>query len=222
MSRSGLASGLMESENVIGAFSEQQAASISGLSLYQIRQWNKHGLIRPAFEKGKEGTPYARLYSFRDLVSLQILDDLRNHKKVPLAHLRDVASSLRHFGDERWIATTLYVLGKRVVFENPKTSQREEVVSKQRVFDIPLRVVARNTREKIRRLSDRSDRTGEIEKRRMVSGNRRVFAGTRIPVSGVIDFLRAGYPPEAVLKEFPDLTLRDIEAAAAEMNPQAA
>lgn len=212
----------MESENVIGAFSEEQAASISGLSIYQIRFWNKDGLIRPSFDAGQRGIPYGRLYSFRDLVSLQILDDLRNGKKVPLSHLREVSDKLAHMGDEKWIRSTLYVLGRRVVFENPGTKQREEIVSGQRVFDIPLRVVARNTREKIRKLNDRTAKAGTAEKRRFVSGNRRVFAGTRVPVSGVIDFLRAGYSTEAILREFPDLMPEDVTCAALEMDNQAA
>lgn len=209
-------------DTVIGAFSEQQACAISGLSLYQIRQWNSEGLIRPSFTEGKKGAPYSRLYSFRDLVSLQILDDLRNAKSVSLSHMKEVASKLEHLGDDRWIATTLYVLGRRVVFKNPATDQREEVVSRQRVFDIPLRVVARNTRAKIRGLSDRSEKVGSAEKRRFVSGSRRVFSGTRIPVEGVIDFLEAGYSDADIIREYPVLTSRDIDLAKSELSQRVA
>lgn len=212
----------MESATVIGAFSEQQAAAVSGLSLYQIRQWNREGLIGPSFQQGEKGSAFARIYSFRDLVCLQILDDLRNQKRIPLSHLREVADALRHLGNERWIATTLYVLGKRVVFQNPDTRQREEVVSRQRVFDIPLRIVARDTRAKIRDLNDRSEKLGEFEKRRFVSSSRQVFSGTRVPVSGVIEFLAAGFSAEKILREFPDLRAEDVEAARAEMDKQAA
>jgi DNA-binding transcriptional MerR regulator len=203
----------MDSENVIGAFSEEQASAISGLSPYQLRQWSREGIFHPAFEVEEKGVPYGRLYSFRDLVSLQVLDDLRNRKRVPLSHLRKVAERLAHLGDRRWIATTLYVLGRRVVFDNPRTKQREEVVSGQRVFNIPLRVVARNTREKIQQLNDRSSKIGKFERNRFVSSNRRVFSGTRIPVDGVIEFLAAGYHSDQILREFPDLTETDLNAA---------
>ncbi len=212
----------MEPNNVIGAFSEAQASLISGLSMYQLRQWQDWGLFEPGFTPAKKGTPYGRLYSFRDLVTLQILNDLRNNKKIPLNHLREVSRKLAHLGEERWIATTLYVLGKRVVFENPASNQREEIVSGQRVFDIPLRVVARNTRAKIRALNDRSGQEGQIEKRRFVSGNRRVFAGTRVPVKAVIDFLRAGYTPAQILKEYPELTAKDVRSAETEAKSKAA
>lgn len=212
----------MELDNVIGAFSEEQAAAISGLSIYQLRNWCDEGLIEPSFGLGKKGAPYGRLYSFRDLVSLQVLDDLRNRKKIPLSHLRDVSSRLAHMGDKKWIAATLYVLGKRVVFDNPRTSQREEVVSGQRVFDIPLRIVARNTRTRIEEINERSAKVGQVERRRFVSGNRRVFAGTRITVEGVIDFLRAGYADAAILREFPGLTAADIAVARSELRDTAA
>ncbi|MEM8919319.1 MAG: DUF433 domain-containing protein [Pseudomonadota bacterium] len=212
----------MEQNNVIGAFSEAQASAISGLSAYQLRQWQEWGLFEPGFVPAKKGTPFGRIYSFRDLVTLQILNDLRNNKKIPLAHLREVSLKLAHLGEERWIATTLYVLGKRVVFENPSSHQREEVVSGQRVFDIPLRVVARNTREKIRALNDRTGKEGEVEKHRFVSGNRRVFAGTRIPVQAVIDFLKAGYTADQILREYPELTAKDVRSAKTEAKSQAA
>ena len=212
----------MGNDNVIGAFSEDQAARISGLSKYQLIQWSREGLICASFAAKQRGIPYGRLYSFRDLVSLQILDDLRNQKKVPLSHLREVARKLSHLGDARWIATTLYVLGKRVVFENPNTKKREDVVSGQRVFDIPLRIVARNTRERISELNDRSQEVGKTSQRRFVSGNRKVFAGTRVPFSGVIDFLRAGHGAEMILREFPDLSLADISLAQSAMESQAA
>lgn len=203
----------MEHENVIGAFSEEQAATISGLSVYQLREWNRRGFFHPAYDAGAKGVPFGRIYSFRDLVSLQVLDDLRNRKHVPLSHLRQVAARLAHLGESRWIATTLYVLGKRVVFDNPSTLQREEVVSGQRVLNIPLRVVARSTRERIHGLNDRSHKIGQFEQSRFVSSNRRVFNGTRVPLEGVLDYLKAGYGSEQIIREFPDLTEADVSAA---------
>lgn len=212
----------MESESVIGAFSEEHASAISGLSVFQLQSWCKEGLIKPSFATDQKGIPYGRLYSFRDLVSLQILNDLRNNKKIPLSHLREVAEKLSHLGDRKWIGLTLYVLGKRVVFNNPRTAQREEIVSGQRVFDIPLRVVARSTRDKIAELNDRSQKLGSAEQKRFVSGNRRVFKGTRVPVQGVIDFLKAGYSADQIIREFPDLTIEDISFAEGEIRDQAA
>jgi uncharacterized protein (DUF433 family) len=44
-------------------------------------------------------------------------------------------------------------------------------------------------------------------------GHKLVFAGTRIPVDTVIEYLEAGRSVEEVLQAFPDLTRDDIDAA---------
>lgn len=203
----------MESDNVIGAFSEDQASRISGVSLYQLRQWDREGFFPAAYKADQQHIPFGRLYSFRDLVSLQVLNDLRNNKKIPLRHLRQVSDKLAHFGDRKWSGTTLYVLGKRVVLEHPDTNHREDVVSGQQVLNIPLRVVIKNTRDRIKELSRRDSVAGEFEKAKFVAHNEQVFRGTRIPVSMVIEFHVAGYSVARILREFPDLTETDVEAA---------
>jgi uncharacterized protein (DUF433 family) len=40
-----------------------------------------------------------------------------------------------------------------------------------------------------------------------------VFAGTRVPVATVLDYLAHGYSDERILEAFPDLTTSDIAAA---------
>lgn len=203
----------MESENVIGAFSEEQASRISGVSVYQLRQWDREGFFPAAYGVDQPHVPFGRLYSFRDLVSLQVLNDLRNNKKIPLHHLRKVSEKLGHLGDRKWSGTTLYVLGKRVVLEDPATKQREDIVSGQHVLNIPLRVVIKNTRDKIKNLNQRDGVIGEFTRGRFVANNEIVFSGTRIPVSMIIEFYEAGYTVASIRREFPDLTETDIEAA---------
>lgn len=203
----------METDNVIGAFSEDQASRISGVSIYQLRQWDRAGFFPATYGDGMHHVPYGRLYSFRDLVSLQVLNDLRNHKRISLNHLRDVSEKLSHLGDRKWSGTTLYVLGRRVVLEDPKTRNREDVVSGQKILNIPLRVVIKNTRDRIREISNRDEEIGKFSRARFVAYNELVFSGTRIPVSMVIDFHEAGYSVEGILREFPDLAKGDVEAA---------
>jgi uncharacterized protein (DUF433 family)/DNA-binding transcriptional MerR regulator len=203
----------MVGNNVIGAFSEEQASRISGVSIYQLRQWDSEGFFPAAFGVGKHHVPFGRLYSFRDLVSLRVLNDLRNDKKIPLSHLRDVSAKLSHLGDQKWSGTTLYVLGKRVVLEDPATRSREDIVSGQRVLNIPLRVVIKNTRDRIKELNNRDTALGQFTRGKFVSYNELVFSGTRIPVSIVIEFHEAGYSLTKILQEFPDLTKTDVEAA---------
>jgi uncharacterized protein (DUF433 family)/DNA-binding transcriptional MerR regulator len=201
-------------EDVIGAFSEADAAQLSGLSVGQLRSWDRKGFVLPSYAETNRDLPYSRVYSFRDIVSLRVLGQLRNEHKVPLQHLRQVSDTLAHLGDARWTATTLYVLGKRVVFTDPRTDERVEVVSGQRVFDIPLRVAISDTRKAIATLNDRSETTGgKIVHGKFTLQNEPVFEGTRIPVAAVRRYLDAGYSPNAIMEEFPDLTPADIETA---------
>ncbi|MEQ1498058.1 MAG: DUF433 domain-containing protein [Novosphingobium sp.] len=203
----------MERDNIIGAFSEEQASRISGVSIYQLRHWDKEGFFPAAFGTTQQHVPFGRLYSFRDLVSLQVLNNLRNDNKIALSHLREVSERLSHLGDQKWSSTTLYILGRRVVLENPATKHREDVVSGQRVFNIPLRIVIKNTKDRIKQLNNRTDTLGEFSKGKFVAHNEMVFSGTRIPVSLVIEFYQAGYATDKIIREFPDLTVADVEAA---------
>lgn len=210
--RTGRKHKLVDRESIIGAFSEEQAQRLSGVSINQLRRWDADGFFLPSIADLKH-VPFGRIYSFRDIVSLRVLNDLRNEKGIPLAHLREVSQTLAHFGEERWTRTTLYVLGKRVVFEDPRTRLRQEVVSGQRVFDIPLRVVIASTRKAVQALSDRSDKGGQVVRARFVSQNELVVAGTRVPISAVQQFAQAGYTIDQIIKEYPDLTPEDVTAA---------
>ena len=203
---------MSEADNIVGAFSEEQAARLSGVSLNQLRRWDADEFFCPSFSDAK-GVPFGRIYSFRDIVSLRVLNDLRNKKKISLSHLREVSRELSHLGDEKWTATTLYVLGRRVVFDDPRTNLRQEVVSGQRVFDIPLRVVISSTRRAVQELNDRSDRIGQIVRARFIAQNEPVIAGTRVSVTAIREFAEDGYSVARIIKEYPVLTEADVAAA---------
>lgn len=204
----------MSSDAIIGAFSEEQAATLSGVSINQLRRWDADQFFRPSYSDVR-GVPYGRVYSFRDLVSLRVLNDLRNKKRIPLSHLRGVSEKLAHLGDAKWTATTLYVLGKRVVFDDPHTDLREEIVSGQRVFDIPLRVVITSTRAAVRKLSKRENEVGKLSRARFVAQNEPVISGTRVPVAAIQDFAAAGYSPSRIVREYPGIMEADVAAALA-------
>lgn len=204
----------MSLENVIGAFSEADAAKLAGLTVGQLRAWSKKGLMRPSFAEADHRVPYSKIYSFRDIVSLRVLGQLRNKHEVSLQHLRQVSDKLAHLGDARWISTTLYVLGKRVVLTDPSDQQRKEVVNGQRVFDIPLRVVMEDTRKAIADLNRRGQaQVGKVVHGKFTLQNEPVFDGTRIPVATVKRYIDAGFSAESIIQDFPDVTLEDIEFA---------
>ena len=55
--------------------------------------------------------------------------------------------------------------------------------------------------------------SGQVVKRRGVHASAPVFAGTRIRVSTVQDYLRHGFAAEAILEAFPDLRPADVDEA---------
>lgn len=202
------------SNAVIAAFTEEQVERLAGVSQRQLRYWANDKFFVPSLAFEEEDMPVLRMYSFRDLVCLKVINALRNDAKIPLGHLREVKDKLSHLGDDLWAKTTLYVLGKKVVFDNPETGEKEEVASGQGVLQIPLLVVSGNMEEAVKTMRQRNAASiGKIEKKRGVSHSKPVISGTRIPVKSVQAFSEAGYSIDEIMKQYPTLTREDIRAA---------
>ena len=200
--------------NIIAAFTEEQTSRLTGVSMFQLRSWDETRFFVPSIVYGNRRTPYSRLYSFRDLASLKVLDQLRNQAMVPLKQLREVKQKLAHLGDDLWATTTLYVLHKKVVFQSPHHDFREEVVSGQEVLEIPLKLVTGGLEDAVRSMRGRDlGLVGQIDRKKTIAHNQPVIAGTRIPVRSIQAFAQAGYSVSRIRKEYPTLTDADIEAA---------
>lgn len=205
---------MTEAGNVVAAFSEEHVQRLTGISPRQLRHWDRVGFFKPSLADESRDLPYGRVYSFLDVICLQVFNALRNEAKVPLSHLRDVKERLAHLGEKMWAKTTLYVLNRRVIFHNDDTDRKEEIVSGQGVLQITLEVVKANMKDRVRTLWERDASTvGHVQRKRNVVGNRRVIAGTRIPVTAIKSFTDAGYTVEQVKKQYPGLTEADIQAA---------
>ena len=199
---------------VISAFTEDHAVRLTGISSGQLRYWDRTDFFRPTLGYENRRAAHSRVYSFRDVVCLKIVNALRNEAKVPLPHLRDVKDKLQHLGEDLWSKITLYVLNRRVVFFNPETDRKEDVVTGQGVLQIPLKVVSGDMEDAVRALWRRDKSSiGRIERHRNVASNQAVIAGTRIPVRAIKAFAEAGYSIDAIQKEYPTLTEQDIQAA---------
>ena len=188
---------------------------MTGISLRQLRYWDRTGFFSPGLaDKRSNGDAY-NLYSFRDLVSLKVLNSLRNDAGVSLQHLREVKAKLENLGDDLWARTTIYVLGRKVVYET-ESERLEEVVSGQKVLRIPLRVAGDDMEQAVRRSRERAaDEIGRVANYRGVSQSRPVIAGTGIRVSSIKAFHDAGYSTTQILSEYPTLTEQDVAAAIA-------
>lgn len=199
----------MSDKPIIRVFSREDAERLTGISRSQLAYWNRTGFFHPSLAEVEP-----RAYSFRDLVSLQVLNTLRNESRVSLPHLRKTKTKLQTYGDDVWAKTTLYVLNRRVIFDNPATGEREEVVSGQGVLQIPLEVVRGRMEDAVRRLwtRERAD-IGRLARKRGVASNKLVVAGTRVPVSAIKAFRKNGLTVREILEQFPSLKERDVRAA---------
>jgi uncharacterized protein (DUF433 family) len=201
--------------NIIGAFSEEQVSRLTGLSRAQLRAWNRRGFIRPEFKTGDNPrSPFTYIYSFKDLLKLRVLNQLRNVHGVQMKELERVERALAHLGDDRWTSQKLWVSNRKVVFVEPESRRKREIASKQFVAEIALEVITSDARVDIQKLNRRDEgEVGLIVKKRHVHSSDPVFSGTRIPVAAIAEYIRLGYDDGDILDRFPDLQPGDLDAA---------
>jgi uncharacterized protein (DUF433 family) len=131
-----------------------------------------------------------------------------------MIELERVERELAHMGDEKWTSQKLWVGNRKVVFEEPESQRKREVASKQFVAEIALEVVTSDARKDIERMNRRNGgEVGQIVKKKHIHSSDPVFSGTRIPVTAVIGYLKAGFADGDIVDRFPTLEVGDIEAA---------
>lgn len=198
---------------VIGAFSEDQTVHLANVSRHLLREWDRRGLLKPSYGVADPHVPYGRIYSFRDVVSARVLGQLVKFR-VRYKHLAEVHRELSAKSDAPWASTVLYVCGGEVVVGEPGTRRRHKLLSGQRVFDIPLKVAITGVRAEIAKLNERTDeKRGKVDRERYVAQGQYVIKGTRVPVSLIASFAKAGYSVKDILREYPDLAAEDVAAA---------
>lgn len=204
----------MDAVNVIAAFSEENVERLTGITKAQLRYWDRTGFFVPSYADENRRAAFARVYSFRDVAALRVLHALRNQNNVPLQQLRRVAQRLTGLADNKWTGTTLWVVGKKVLFQEPGDPRPKEVVTGQYILDVPLKKIVAATQRDVRRLLARPPgKVGTVEQSRYVNHNAWVLAGTRIPTRAVRRFHEAGYTVDQIISEYPELTSEDVQAA---------
>lgn len=199
---------------IIATFTEEQVSRLTGISLRQLRYWASDAFYVPSLNTNDTGIYGLRLYSFRDLVCLKVINAIRNDAKISLKELRATKERLAHLGEDMWAKTTLYIHGKRVVFDNPETGEKEEASTGQGVLQIPLKVVTGQMEDAVHAMRSRKvEAIGRIEKRRGVAQNQPVIFGTRIPVRSIQAFANVGYSVDEINRQYPTITKDDIRAA---------
>lgn len=207
-------------DSVIAAFSEDHTSNLTGITISQLRYWDRTDFYRPSYAEENRRLAFSRIYSFKDIVALRVLNVLRNQYSVSLHHLRDVSIKLSHLAENRWTGIRLYVLNKRVIWHEPGTELPQEIITGQYVVPMLLETVISDTQrdvnKKVKQLNVRkSSEQGRIVRSRFVSHNAPVIAGTRITVGSIKRYVQAGFTVDAILLEYPDLTKKDVKAAIA-------
>lgn len=198
----------------VGAFTEAQAARVTGLSVRQLRQWARTGMF-PATHTA-EGGGGRRIYSFRDLVGLRTLAAIREVGRVSLTRLREAAGWLKREHETPWSSLKFWVGPKGTLyFGDPKSGAPISAGPPyQAGIPVALDEIVAQVRQQASALRHRAPAdVGQIARYRGVMGNARVFAGTRILVQTVAEMLEDGVGVEEILREFPTLTAADVAAA---------
>jgi uncharacterized protein (DUF433 family) len=204
---------------VLLAFTLEHASRATGISERRIRYWDDTGVLSPSLVDDKRGGAYSRIYSFRDLVGLRTIAELRDRFGISLQGLRAVGERLKRHAETPWSELRFYVSGRNLFFKDPDTALLLSALSPGQIAlaaTLDLVRVEQETRERANRLVERTqDQFGQVVRNRYISGNRAVLAGTRIPTAAIWEFHQAGYDDAAILKEYPRLQLIDVRNAIA-------
>lgn len=197
------------------AFTAEQVCKLTGLSKRQLRYWDDTGFFSPTTIDEFRTRLFGRIYSFRDVVGLRVIGDLRRAHGVPLQELRKIGSWLAEHYDAPWSALRFALNGRRVVFVDPVTGvHREAHDGKQTVIEVTLEPIANDVKAAADKLSERrKEDVGHIVRNRYVVHNAWVVAGTRISTASIWNFHRAGFDAKSIVDEYPRLTAKDVRAA---------
>lgn len=203
---------MINTDNVIGAFAEESAANLAGISLGQLRYWDRTKFFQPSLGFEDRRLSHSRIYSFVDVVGLRALGQLRNEFKVPLQHLRKVAALLKE-DQSLWSKRTIHVKNRRVAFDNNEGGYVDPETGEDTLTSLPLPRVMQDVHRRVKASMLRpASSFGLITQDRNILRNAEVFLGTRIPVSAIREYYEAGFSAEDILRDYPSLTEDDITA----------
>src|SRR6266508_4215009 len=141
---------------VLLAFTVEQAARVTNVSERRIRYWDRTGVLSPSLARDTQRRmPYSRIYSFRDLVGLRTLGELRDRHHFSLQKLRTVGDWLTRYADHPWASLRFYVDGRRIIFREPVSGQLVSTEPLgQAAIAFHLDEIARQTEQEANRLRE--------------------------------------------------------------------
>jgi DNA-binding transcriptional MerR regulator len=195
------------------AFTDVQARRLAGVSMRRLRYWEQVGLVVPSIKSKLSPHNTVRLYSFQDLLALLVVSELRTERDMSLQRIRRLVAHLRSRDYEAPLRELRFAtVGREIFFQHSDGTWEGDLRPDQIIFEQTIRLEP--LRSRIEGAARRSAHdSGQVVKRRGVHASAPVFAGTRIRVSTVQDYLRHGFAEEAILEAFPDLRPADVDEA---------
>jgi DNA-binding transcriptional MerR regulator len=195
------------------AFPDTRARQLAGVSMRRLRYWEQVGLVVPSITRRLSPRHTVRLYSYRDLLGLLVVSELRTQRDMSLQRIRRVVEHLHARGYEEPLSELRFAtVGSEIYFQHPDGSWEGHLRPDQIVIVQVIMLDA--LRLRIQTAAAREDsQVGRVDKHRGVHASAPVFAGTRIRLSTVHDYLRHGYDTEAIIEALPGLTGEDVNEA---------
>jgi DNA-binding transcriptional MerR regulator len=204
---------MVEATRDLLAFTDAQARKLAGVSLRRLRYWEQVGLVVPSIKQKLSPHNIVRLYGFQDLLALLVVSELRTERDMSLQRIRRLVTHLRSRDYEAPLRELRFAtVGREIYFQHPDGTWEGDLRPDQIIFEQTIRLEPLRSRieSAVRRSAQDS---GQVVKRRGGHASAPVFAGTRIRVSTVQDYLRHGFETQAILEAFPDLRPADVDEA---------
>lgn len=149
-------------------YNSKMASRIVGVSLRQIQYWDEQGFVRPSV-KLAQGRGTKRLYSFHDLICLNVVKDLAHHG-FSLQKIRRCLQPLREYSAQAGqpVESLKYLTDGENLFVI--TSDREKILDAvDRHFVLSLGIGSL-----VRELSGRVQRGAKVPRQESAAGLRRL------------------------------------------------
>ena len=190
------------------------AAQLVGVSERRLVNWADIQLAGPTVTTRISERNTVRLYGFQDLLSLLVVRELLK-QRMTTSHIRRVVDRLRNSGYSQPLAELRFAtVGNEIFFQHPNGTwegdRRKGQIVLHQVLD--LRLLKAQIWKSVESPRPKGA-LGRFEQRRRVQGHKKVFSGTRIPVSSVFPYLERGASTAEILEAFPDLRKADLKAA---------
>jgi len=200
-----------QGDELIGV-SFSTAARVIEIEERRLRAWNDRGLVSPSLVT-QLGSRQIWTFSLEDLVQGRVVKELED-REISVRYIRRVVEAVRSSTYPQPLASLVWgVAGHEIFVGYPDGGWVGDRRPSQNVFieTLDLDTIRGDAR---RAAQERQpEHIGAAESRRGKLGSKNVFAGTRIPVATVVEYIERGANDQRILQGFPDLRSEDIDYA---------